>query len=46
MFLKVPEGKRQLGRPICRRVDYITANFVMIGLGVTDWIDLVQDGNQ
>jgi hypothetical protein len=41
-----PEGKRPLGRPRCRWVDNIKMDFLEIGLGGVDWIDLTQDRDQ
>jgi hypothetical protein len=38
-----PEGKRPLGRPICRSIDNIMMDFLEIGLNVVDWIGLAQD---
>jgi hypothetical protein len=35
-----PEGKRPLGRPRCRCVDYIKMGLREIGWGGMDWIDL------
>jgi hypothetical protein len=35
-----PEGKRPLGRPRCRWVEYINMDLREIGWGGTDWIDL------
>jgi hypothetical protein len=37
-----PEGKRLLGRPRCRSVDYITCkiNIIEMVCGGMDWIDL------
>jgi hypothetical protein len=43
LLVEKPEGKRPLGRPICRRVDNIKMNFVKIGCGGVDWIGLAQD---
>jgi hypothetical protein len=36
-----PEGKRPLGRPICRWVDNIKTDLREIGWGGIDWIDLM-----
>jgi hypothetical protein len=41
-----PEGKRPLERPIIRWVDNIKMNFIEIGWGGMDWIDLSQDRDQ
>jgi hypothetical protein len=38
-----PEGKRPLGRPRRRWIDNIKIGILEIGLGVVDWIGLVQD---
>jgi hypothetical protein len=38
-----PEGKRPLGRPRCRWIDYIKMDLLEIGLNVVDWIGLAQD---
>jgi hypothetical protein len=38
-----PEGKRPLGRPICRWIDNINMSLLEIGWGGLDWIDLDQD---
>jgi hypothetical protein len=38
-----PEGKRPLGRPICRWVENIRTGLVEVGWGDVDWIDLAQD---
>jgi hypothetical protein len=37
------EGKRPLGRPRCRRVDYIKINLREMVCGGMDWIDLAHD---
>jgi hypothetical protein len=39
-----PEGKRPLGRPRRRWIDKIKMDLIETGLGVVDWMDLVQDG--
>jgi hypothetical protein len=36
-------GKRQLGRPRCRCVNFTKMDFVDIGCDGVDWIDLTQD---
>jgi hypothetical protein len=41
-----PEGKRPLGRPICRWVDNIKTDHRETGWGGMDWIDLAQDRDQ
>jgi hypothetical protein len=41
-----PEGKRPLGRPICRWVDNIKMDLREIGWGGMDWIELAQDRDQ
>jgi hypothetical protein len=41
-----PEGKRPLGRPRSRRVDFIKIDLREIGWHGMDWIDLAQDMNQ
>jgi hypothetical protein len=38
-----PEGKRPLGRPICRWEDNIKIDLQEVGCGVMDWIELAQD---
>jgi hypothetical protein len=38
-----PEGRRPLGRPRCRWIDNIKIGLLEIGLGVVDWIGLVQN---
>jgi hypothetical protein len=38
-----PEGKRPLGRPRRRWVNYIKMNLLEIGRDGVDWIDLAQD---
>jgi hypothetical protein len=38
-----PEGKRPLGRPRHRGLDNIKMNLADMGLGVVDWIGMVQD---
>jgi hypothetical protein len=40
ILVKKPEGKRPLGRPICRWVDNIKMDLREIGCGGVDWIDL------
>jgi hypothetical protein len=41
-----PEGKRPLGRPICRWVDNIKMDLGEVGWGDVDWIGLAQDRNR
>jgi hypothetical protein len=41
-----PEGKRPLGRPRCRWVDYIKMDLRKIGWCGMDCIDLAQDKDQ
>jgi hypothetical protein len=38
-----PEGRRPLGRPRCRRMDYIRMDVQEVGCGYVDWIGLSQD---
>jgi len=38
-----PEGKRPLGRPRRRWVDYISMDLQVVGCGHVDWIGLAQD---
>jgi hypothetical protein len=38
-----PEGKRPLGRPRRRWIDYIKMDLLEIGVNVVDWIGLDQD---
>jgi hypothetical protein len=40
-----PEGKRPLGRPRRRWLDIIRIDFVEVGWGDVEWIDLAQDRN-
>jgi hypothetical protein len=42
----MPEGKRPLGRPRCRRVANIKMDLKEIGWDGTDWIDLTQERDQ
>jgi hypothetical protein len=37
-----PEGKGPLGRPRCRWLDNIKMDLLEIGVGVLDWIGVVQ----
>jgi hypothetical protein len=41
-----PEGKRTLGRPRCRWVNYIKMNLREIGWDGMNWINLAQGSNQ
>jgi hypothetical protein len=41
-----PEGRRPLGRPRRRWVDYIKMDLREIGWDGMDWIDLAQDRDQ
>jgi hypothetical protein len=41
-----PEGKRPLGRPLCRWVDNTKMDLKQIGWGNMEWIHLAQDFNQ
>jgi hypothetical protein len=43
LWVGKPEGKRPLGRPRHRWIDYIKMDHLEIGLSVVDWIGLVQD---
>ena len=38
-----PDGKRPLGRPICRWEDNIKMELQEVGCGGMDWIELVWD---
>jgi hypothetical protein len=38
-----PEGKRLLGRPMCRWEDSIKMDLQEVGCGVVDWIKLAPD---
>jgi hypothetical protein len=44
--MEKPEGKRPLGRTICRWVDNNKMDFREVGWGGMDWIDLTQDKDQ
>jgi hypothetical protein len=46
ILVRKPEGKRPLGRPICRWEDTIEINFIGISWGGTDWIDLAHGKDQ
>jgi hypothetical protein len=41
-----PEGKRSLGTPTCRWVDWIKMDLREIGWGGVEWIHLAQDRNR
>jgi hypothetical protein len=41
-----PEGKRPLGRPVCRWVDNIKMDLRETGRGGMDWIDQSEDREQ
>jgi hypothetical protein len=41
-----PEGKRPLGTPRRRWVDYIKMDIREIGYDGMDWVDVAQDKNQ
>jgi hypothetical protein len=45
LLVRMPEGKRPLGRPKCRWVENtsIKMDLVEIGRGVVNWIGLAQD---
>ena len=43
VLLGKPEGKRPLGRPKRRWVDYIRMDLQEVGCGYMDWIGLAQD---
>ena len=38
-----PEGRRRMGRPRHRWVDYIRMDLQEVGCGYMDWIGLAQD---
>jgi hypothetical protein len=40
------EGKRPVGRAICRWVDNTKMDLREIGWGAVDWLDLTQDRDQ
>jgi hypothetical protein len=39
----IPEGKRPLGRPMCRWENNVRMDFQEVGFGCGDWIVLAQD---
>jgi hypothetical protein len=39
-----PKGKRQLGRPRCRREDNIKMDLQEVGWGGLEWIDWIRIG--
>jgi hypothetical protein len=41
-----PEGKRPLGKPICRWLDNVKMDLGKIGLVGINWIGLAQDRDQ
>ena len=41
--MRKPEGKRQLGRSMCRWESNIKMDLKEVGCGVMDWIELTQD---
>jgi hypothetical protein len=43
LLVGTAEGKRPLGRPRRRLIDYIMIYLLEIGLNVVDWIGLAQD---
>jgi hypothetical protein len=43
LLVRMPEGKRPLGRPRHRWIDNIKMGLLEIGLGVVDWTGLAQD---
>jgi hypothetical protein len=46
ILLGMPEGKRQLGRPIRRWVDNIKMDLTEMGWDGVDWLDIAQDRDQ
>jgi hypothetical protein len=46
LLVKMPEGKRPLGRPKHRWENNISLDLGEIGWGDVDWIDLAQDRNR
>jgi hypothetical protein len=43
VLVRIPEGKRPLGRPSCRWEDNIKMDLEEVGCGGMDWIELAQD---
>jgi hypothetical protein len=43
IFIGKSEGKRPLGRPICRWEDNIEIDLEEVGWGIMDWVHLAQD---
>jgi hypothetical protein len=43
IFMRKPEGKRPLGRPMCRWEDNIKMSLQEVGGGGLDWIELAHD---
>jgi hypothetical protein len=43
VLVEKPEGKRPLGRPMCRWEDNIKMDIQEVGCGGMDWIELAQD---
>ena len=43
VLVEIPEGKRPLGRPMCRWEDNIKMGLQEIGCGFMELIDLAQD---
>jgi hypothetical protein len=46
MLVRIPEGKRPLGRPGHGREINVKTDLREMGLSGMDWIDLAQDRNQ
>jgi hypothetical protein len=46
ILVRMPEGKRPLGRPRCRWVDNIKMDLREIGWDAIDWIDPAQNRDQ
>jgi hypothetical protein len=42
----IPEGKRQLGRPKCRKKNNIKMDISEMGWEGMDWIDLAKDKDE
>ena len=45
VFVGKPEGRRPMGKPRRRRVDYIRMDLQEMGCRYVDWIGLAQDRN-